>query len=56
MGEFIFIMILAIACAVFADKIDAAVQGKRKVRKVIWVFSAGVLLVCTIGLIATALA
>ena len=42
----VLLMILAIVCALFADKIDMAVKGNKKVKKVIVVFSVGVLLVC----------
>jgi hypothetical protein len=50
------LMILAIVCALFADKIDMAVKGNKKVKKVIVVFSVGVLLVCTIAIVASILA
>ncbi len=43
-------------CALFADKIDMAVKGNKKVKKVIVVFSVGVLLVCTIAIVASILA
>lgn len=46
----------AIVCALFADKIDMAVKGNKKVKKVIVVFSVGVLLVCTIAIVASILA
>ena len=36
----VLLMILAIVCALFADKIDMAVKGNKKVKKVIVVFSA----------------
>ena len=38
------------------DKIDTAVKGNKKVKKVIVVFSVGVLLVCTIAIVASILA
>ena len=38
-----------------SDKIDMAVKGDKKVKKVIVVFSAGVLFVCTIAMIASIL-
>ena len=50
------LMILAIVCALFADKIDMAIKGNKKVKKVIVVFSVGVLLVCTIAIVASILA
>ena len=52
----VLLMILAIVCALFADKIDMAVKGNKKVKKVIVVFSGGVLLVCTIAIVASILA
>ena len=52
----VLLMILAIVCALFADKIDMAVKGTKKVKKVIVVFSVGVLLVCTIAIVASILA
>lgn len=52
----VLLMILAIVCALFADKIDMAVKGNKKVIKVIVVFSVGVLLVCTIAIVASILA
>ena len=44
------LMIAAIVCALFADRIDTVVKGDKKVKKVIIVFSVGVLLVCTIAI------
>ena len=52
----VLLMILAIVCALFADKIDMAVKGNKKVKTVIVVFSVGVLLVCTIAIVASILA
>ena len=52
----VLLMILAIVCALFADKIDMAVKGNKKVKKVIVVFSVGVLLVCKIAILASILA
>ena len=52
----VLLMILAIVCALFADKIDMAVKGNKKVKKVIVVFSVGVLLVCTIAIVTSILA
>lgn len=52
----VLLMILAIVCALFADKIDMAVKGNKKIKKVIVVFSVGVLLVCTIAIVASILA
>lgn len=46
------LMITAIVCALFADQIDTAVNGKKQVRKVIVVFSIGTVLVCLIALTA----
>ena len=52
----VLLMILALVCALLADKIDMAVKGNKKVKKVIVVFSVGVLLVCTIAIVASILA
>lgn len=52
----VLLMTAAIVCALFADKIDMAVKGNKKVKKVIVVFSVGVLLVCTIAIVASILA
>ncbi len=49
------LMIAAIVCALFADRIDTVVKGDKKVKKVIIVFSVGVLLVCTIAILASIL-
>ena len=39
----------------FSDKIDMAVKGDKKVKKVIVIFSVGVLLVCTIAILVSIL-
>ncbi len=53
MGNFpILLMIAAMICAVSSDKIDMAVKGDNKVKKVIVIFSAGVFFICTIAIIA----
>ncbi len=52
----VLLMTAAIVCALFADKIDTAVNGNKKVKKVLVVFSVGVLLVCTIAIVASSLA
>ena len=49
------LMIAAIVCALFADRMDTVVKGDKKVKKVIIVFSVGVLLVCTIAILASIL-
>ena len=49
------LMIVAIVCTLFADRIDTVVKGDKKVKKVIIVFSVGVLLVCTIAILASIL-
>lgn len=48
-------LILAIVCALLSDKIDGMVNADKKLKKVIVVLSVGVLLVCTIAIIATTL-
>ncbi len=51
----ILLMIAAIFCASFSDTIDMAVNVGKQVKKVIVVFSVGVILVCTIAIIASIL-
>ena len=51
----VLLMIVAIFCASFSDIIDTAVNGNKQVKKVILVFSVGVLFVCTIAMIASIL-
>lgn len=51
----VLVMIVAIFCASFSDIIDTAVNGNKKVKKVIIVFSVGVISVCTIAVIASIL-
>ena len=48
-------LIPAIACALFSNKIDKAFNANKKLKKVIIVLSVGVLLVCTIAIIANIL-
>lgn len=53
-----FSLLLMIAAAVFdlfSDKIDMAVKGNKKVKKVIVIFSVGILLVCTIAILVNIL-
>lgn len=49
------LIILAIVCALLSDKIDRVVNADKKLKKVIVIFSVGVLLVCTIAIIAATL-
>ena len=51
----VLLMIVAIFCVSFSGTIDAAVNGNKQVKKVILVFSVGVLFVCTIAMIASIL-
>ena len=51
----VLLMIVAIFCASFSDIIATAVNGNKQVKKVIVVFSVGVILVCTIAIIASIL-
>lgn len=44
------LMIVAIVCTVFADRIDTVVKGDKKVKKVIVVFGVGVFLICTLAI------
>ncbi len=48
----VLLMIAAIVCALFSGKIDMAVNGDKKVQKVIVTFSAGVIFVCAIAMVA----
>ena len=48
----VLLMIVAIFCASFSDIIDTAAKGSKQVKKVIVIFSVGVLLVCTIAILA----
>ena len=50
------LMIVAIVCALFADRIDTAVKGDKKVKKVIVVFGVGTLVVCTFAIVVSILA
>ena len=43
------LMIVAIVCTLFADRIDTVVKGDKKVKKVIVVFGVGVFLICYCG-------
>lgn len=45
-------LILAIVCALFSDKIDAAFKADQKLKRIILIFSGGILLVCMIAVIA----
>lgn len=57
MKAFLLLLIIAaILCALFANQIDTAVNGKQQVRKVILVFSIGTVLVCLIAMAAMYLA
>ena len=49
------LMIVAIVCTLFADRLDTAVKGDKQIKKVIVIFSVGVLLICTIAIIASIL-
>ena len=50
------LMIAAIVCTLFADRIDMVVKGDKKVKKVMVVFGVGVLLVCTFTIAVSILA
>ena len=51
----VLLMIVAIVCALFSDKIDLAVKGDKNIKKVMVIFSAGILSVCTIAVITSIL-
>ncbi len=48
----VLLMIAAIFCISFSDKIDMAAKGDKKVKKVIVIFGVGVLSVCTIAIVS----
>ena len=62
MGKFIVslisvpLMIVALVCVLFSDKIDTAVHGNKEVKKVIVVFGVGTLVVCTFAIVVSFLA
>lgn len=49
------LIMAAIICALFSDQIDMAVKGDKKVKKVVVIFSGGVLLVFTIVILVSIL-
>jgi len=49
------LLVFAIVCIILSDRIDRAVNADKKLKKVIVTFTVGVILVCTIAIIATAL-
>ena len=50
------LMIATIVCVLFADRIDTAVKGDKKAKKVIVIFGMGVLLICTLAIVVSILA
>ncbi len=46
------LMMVSLACALFSGKIDMAVNGEKKVQKVIVPFSAEVVFICAIAMVA----
>ena len=50
------LMIVAIVCTLFADRIDTVVKGDKKVKKVIVVFGVGVFLICALSIVVSILA
>ena len=48
-------MIAAVVFDLFSDKIDMAVKGNKKVKKVLVIFSVGILLVCRIAILVNIL-
>ena len=50
------LMIAAIMCTLFAERIDTAVKGDKKVKKVIVVFGVGVFLICALAIAVSILA
>ena len=52
----VLLMIVAIVCTLFADRIDTIVKGDKKVKKVIVVFGVGVFLICALAIAVSILA
>ena len=52
----VLLMIVAIVCTLFADRIDTVVKGDKKVKKVIVVFGVGVFLICALAIAVSILA
>ena len=52
----VLLMIVAIVCTLFADRIDTIVKGDKKVKKVIVVFGVGVFLICVLAIAVSILA
>ncbi len=52
----VLLMIAAIVCVLFADRIDTVANGDKKLKKVIVVFGVGVVLVCTLAILVSILA
>ena len=50
------LMIVAIVFTLFADRIDMAVKGDKKVKKVIVVSGVGVFLICALAIVVSILA
>lgn len=50
------LMIVAVVCILFADRIDTVVKGDKKVKKVIVVFGVGVFLICALSIVVSILA
>lgn len=51
----VLLIIAAIVCALLADKIDMTVKGNQQVKKVIVIFSVGVIFLCVIAFAASTL-
>lgn len=51
----VLLIMAAIVCALLADKIDMAVKGNQQVKKVIVIFSVGVIFLCVIAFAASTL-
>lgn len=51
----VLLIIAAIVCTLLADKIDMTVKGNQQVKKVIVIFSVGVIFLCVIAFAASAL-
>ena len=49
------LMIVAIVCVLFADRIDTVVNGNKKVKKVIVISGVGTLVICTFSIVVSIL-
>ena len=53
MWMYLFPVIIGVAAALFSEEIDKALNGNKKLEKVIRVFSSGVIVICMIAAVAS---